>query len=154
MKVSLISDTYKKKLLFVNHAISTRSQLPILLNFLIEAREGKLNISATDLEIGIIVEIPAKTEEEGWLRYQQKHRRVGGNDPFGKITLETTSEGLVMVSEKEENTFQTARQTNSQNYMRQRTTVNDPEEDLIGSDFSKVVFAASPDSERPALSGS
>ena len=64
MKVSLISENLQKNILFVNHAISSRSQLPILLNFLIEAKEGKLVISATDLEIGIIVEIPAKTEDE------------------------------------------------------------------------------------------
>ena len=77
MKVSLISDNLQKKILFVNHAISSRSQLPILLNFLIEAKEGKLKISATDLEIGIIVEIPAKTEEEGVVTVPAKSKAQG-----------------------------------------------------------------------------
>jgi len=155
MKVSLISDNLQKKLLFVNHAISTRSQLPILLNFLIEAREGKLNISATDLEIGIIVEIPAKTEEEGLVTVPAKtFVELVGMIPSGKITLETTSEGLVMVSEKEENTFQTAPADEFPKlYEDKGPQLMTLKKDLIGSDFSKVVFAASPDSERPALSG-
>ena len=65
MKVSLLFENLSKKILFVNHAISARSQLPILLNFLIQAKKGKLTVSATDLEIGIVAEIPAKIEEEG-----------------------------------------------------------------------------------------
>ena len=59
MKVSLLFENLSKKISFVNHAVSTKSQLPILLNFLIEAKKGKLTINATDLEVGIIVDIPA-----------------------------------------------------------------------------------------------
>ena len=67
MKISLLLENLQKKILFVNHAISPRSQLPTLLNFLIEAREGKLSISATDLEIGIIVDVPGKIEKSDLL---------------------------------------------------------------------------------------
>ena len=65
MKVHILTDNLQKKLPFVNHAVSSRSQLPILLNFLIEAENGILRISATDLEIGIVIEIQANVEEEG-----------------------------------------------------------------------------------------
>jgi len=155
MKVSLISDNLQKKILFVNHAISTRSQLPTLLNFLIEAKEGKLKISATDLEIGITTETTAKTEEEGETTVPAKtFVELIGMIPSGKITLETTTEGLLLKGENEENVFQTTPTDDFPKLYEDKgqhlMTLN---KETLGKDFSKVVFAASPDSERPALSG-
>lgn len=155
MKVSLISDNLQKKILFVNHAISTRSQLPILLNFLLEAKEGKLIISATDLEIGIIVEVPAKTEEEGSVTVPAKtFVEILGTISSGKITLETTPEGIVLTGEKEETVFQTAPADEFPKlYEDKGKEMLVLKREMVEKDFSKVVFAASPDSERPALSG-
>jgi len=123
MKISLISDNLQKKLLFVNHAISTRSQLPVLLNFLLEAKEGKLIISATDLEIGIITEVSAKTEKRGTITVPAKtFVELIEMLPSGKTTLETTGEGLVVSGEKEKNVFQTSPQKTSQNYMKTKAS--------------------------------
>jgi len=155
MKVSLISDNLQKKILFVNHAVSTRSQLPILLNFLIEAKEGKLVISATDLEIGIVAEVPAKTETKGSITIPAKtFVELVGMIPSGKIILETTQGGLIMTGEKEETTFQTTPADDFPKlYEDKGQQVMVLKKETMGEDFSKVVFAASPDSERPALSG-
>ena len=57
MKVTFLSDNLQKKISFLNHAVSSRGQLPILSNFLLEAKEGKLIISATDLENPVIKEL-------------------------------------------------------------------------------------------------
>lgn len=65
MLVSVLSENLSKKISFLNHAISSRAQLPILSNFLIEAKDNKLILSATDLEIGIIVSFAANVEKEG-----------------------------------------------------------------------------------------
>jgi len=155
MKVSLISENLQKKILFVNHAISSRAQLPILLNFLVEAKQGKLLISATDLEIGIIVEIPAKTEEEGSITVSAKTLvEIVGTITSGKINLETTPEGLVLEGEKEKATFQTVpAEEFPKLYGDKGKRVMVLKREAALKDFSKVVFAASPDSERPALSG-
>lgn len=155
MKVSLISDNLQKKILFANHAISTRSQLPILLNFLIEAKQGRLIISATDLEIGIIIDIPAKTEKEGSTTVSAKTLvEIIGTISSGKINLETTQEGLVLTGEKEEAIFQTVpAEEFPKLYEEKGKQIMILARETIVRDFSKVVFAASPDSERPALSG-
>lgn len=155
MKVSLISDNLQEKILFVNHAISTRSQLPILLNFLIEAKEGKLIISATDLEIGILVDIAAKVDEEGAITVPAKtFVELIGTISSGKITLETTPEGLKLVGEKEETVFQTAPADEFPKlYEDKGRKIMVLKKETLEKDFSKIVFAASPDSERPALSG-
>lgn len=155
MKVSLIADNLQKKILFVNHAISTRSQLPILLNFLIEARDGKLTISATDLEIGIIIDVPAKIEQEGSITVPAKTlvELIGAISP-SKITLETTREGLSLIGEKEEAVFQTTPSDEFPKlYEDKGKQILTLKKETLEKDFSKIVFAASPDSERPALSG-
>jgi DNA polymerase-3 subunit beta len=74
--------------------------------------------------------------------------------PSGKITLETTPEGLVMTGEKEETTFQTTPTDDFPKlYGDKGQQVMVLKKETMGGDFSKVVFAASPDFERPALSG-
>jgi len=155
MKVSLISENIKKKILFVNHAISTRSQLTTLLNFLIEAKNGKLTISATDLEIGIIVDIPAKIIEEGTVSVSAKtFVEIIGTILSDKIVLEDKSEGLVLTGEREETFFQTSPVEDFPKLYEDRgKKFLILKREKVGGDFSKVVFAASPDSERPALSG-
>lgn len=155
MKVSLLSNNLQKRILFVNHAVSARSQLPALLNFLIEAKEGKLTISATDLEIGISVDVPAKTEEKGSVMVSAKTlvELVSAMSP-GKISLEKTQEGLLLIGENEEAVLQTSPVEEFPKLyeeMGERLVVLGKE--AVEKDFLRVVFAASPDSERPALSG-
>jgi len=126
-----------------------------LFNYLLEAKEGKLIISATDLEIGIIVEIPAKTEREGAITVPAKTiTEIVGTISSGKTTLEATPEGLVMTGEGEESVFQTTPASEFPKlYEDKGKKVIVFKKETIGKDFSRVVFAASPDSERPALSG-
>lgn len=155
MRVSLLSENLLKKILFVNHAVSTKSQLPILHNLLIEAKEGKLSISATDLEIGIIVEVAAKTEEKGVVTTPAKtFTELTGAIPLDKITLETNQEGLLLTGEKTKTVFQTSpAEEFPKLYEEKGKEIITLKKEATGKDLSKVVFAASQDSERPALSG-
>ena len=65
MKISLLQENLNSRLNLAQRFVSTKAQLPVLANFLLEAKEGQLFISATNLEIGISVRVPAKVEEEG-----------------------------------------------------------------------------------------
>lgn len=49
----------------VSRAVSPRSTLPVLANILIATDEGRLRLSATNLELGITCWIGAQVEEEG-----------------------------------------------------------------------------------------
>lgn len=155
MRVSLLSEKMQKQILFVNHAVSTRSQLPILLNFLISAKKGKLTLSATDLEIGIETSISAKVEEEGAVTVPAKTLvELVGTVSSDKISLKTTQEGLVLTGEKEEAVFQTSPADEFPKlYESKGEQLMILDKETVGRDFARVVFAASPDSERPALSG-
>ena len=51
----------------VSRAVTSRSTLPVLSNILVKTDEGRLRLSATNLELGISAWIGAKVSEEGGL---------------------------------------------------------------------------------------
>lgn len=65
MQVSCFQENLAKGLSIVGRAVSSRSTLPVLSNILLVAKDNKLRLSATNLEIGINCWIGAKVEEEG-----------------------------------------------------------------------------------------
>jgi DNA polymerase-3 subunit beta len=65
MKVTVLQENLARGLGIVAKAVSPRSTLPVLANILIASDEGRLRLSATNLEMGITCWIPARIEEEG-----------------------------------------------------------------------------------------
>lgn len=65
MKVTVMQENLAHGLNIVSRAVSPRSTLPVLANVLIATDEGRLRLSATNLELGITSWIGAKVEEEG-----------------------------------------------------------------------------------------
>ena len=65
MKLVCTQENLGKALSHLERVVGRQSTLPILSNFLIETEKGRLKISATNLEIGVVVYIGAKIEREG-----------------------------------------------------------------------------------------
>jgi DNA polymerase-3 subunit beta len=65
MKVTVLQENLARGLGIVSRAVSPRSTLPVLANILIATDEGRLRLSATNLELGITCWIGAKIQEEG-----------------------------------------------------------------------------------------
>ena len=65
MKVNVLQESLAHGLSIVSRAVSPRSTLPVLSNVLLASDEGRLRLSATNLELGITCWIGAKIEEEG-----------------------------------------------------------------------------------------
>ncbi|MBN1812618.1 MAG: DNA polymerase III subunit beta [Anaerolineae bacterium] len=65
MKVSCLQENLSKGLSIVGRAVSPRSTLPVLGNVLLATDNGRLKLSATNLEVGINCWIGAKVEQEG-----------------------------------------------------------------------------------------
>jgi DNA polymerase-3 subunit beta len=65
MKVTILQENLARGLGIVSHAVSPRSTLPVLANVMIATDEGRLRLSATNLELGITCWIGARIEEEG-----------------------------------------------------------------------------------------
>jgi len=65
MKVTVLQENLAHGLGMVSRAVSPRSTLPVLANILVATDEGRLRLSATNLEMGITCWIGAKIEEDG-----------------------------------------------------------------------------------------
>jgi DNA polymerase-3 subunit beta len=65
MKVSCLQENLARGLGTVARAVAQRSTLPVLGNILMATEDGRLRLSATNLELGITCWIGAKIHEEG-----------------------------------------------------------------------------------------
>jgi len=65
VKITCKQQDLSRGLSVVNHAVSSRSTLPILANILLTTDHGRLKLSATNLEIGINCWIDAEILEDG-----------------------------------------------------------------------------------------
>lgn len=65
MKIRVAKDKMLEGLQQVQSVISTRTTLPILQNVLLQAGKSKLELSTTDLDVGITCQIEAQVSEEG-----------------------------------------------------------------------------------------
>lgn len=65
MNVSVLQENLAHGLSIVSRAVSPRSTLPVLSNVLVATDDGRLRLSATNLELGITCWIGAKIHEEG-----------------------------------------------------------------------------------------
>ena len=65
MNVTCTQENLAQALSYLERVVGKQTTLPILSNYLLETEKGRLKISATNLEIGVIVSIGAKIEKEG-----------------------------------------------------------------------------------------
>lgn len=155
MKVSLLSDLLQKKLSFVNHAVSSKSQLPVLLNILLETRNNELVLSSTDLEIGVETTVAAQIEEEGSITIPARtFSELISSLQHVELTLETKDDSMLIRSKKTRSTFQTLpKEDFPKLYEDKGTQIATVNTKQFRSDIQTVVFAAGTDAARPALSG-
>ncbi len=65
MKIKVKKDVFLKALQKVSNIVGTRTTLPVLANVLMEAEEGKLTLTTTDLELRMTTSLEAEVEESG-----------------------------------------------------------------------------------------
>ena len=155
MRFVFLTENLQKKISFLNHAISGRGSLPILSNFLFEAKKGKLRISATDLEIGVVVEIPANIEEEGETTVPAKtFSDLLSNIDEEKITIKLVGTNMDVKGKKMHSVFQTMPAEDFPKlYENKGQKIGTIKRKIVEDEFPRVAFSASQDSGRPALSG-
>lgn len=65
MQLSCTHENLATALTYLEWVVGRQNHLPILSNILFEAEAGRLRLSATNLEIGVIVTLGVKVEQEG-----------------------------------------------------------------------------------------
>ena len=89
MKCSILQQQLSQGLGIVSRAVSPRSTLPVLANVLLASDEGRLRLSATNLELGITAWINAQIDEDGSITVPARtFSDLIGTLPGDKISLE------------------------------------------------------------------
>jgi DNA polymerase III subunit beta len=65
LRVTCLQENLQRALSLTGRAVASKSTLPVLGNYLLEADDDGLTISATNLELGIVCRIPARVDEPG-----------------------------------------------------------------------------------------
>ncbi|ABY35845.1 MAG TPA: DNA polymerase III subunit beta [Chloroflexus aurantiacus] len=88
MKLTCMQEDLKRGLAAVGHAVAGKSTLPVLANILLATDEGRLKLTATNLEVGINRWISATITRDGAVAVPAKLLTdVVGGLPNDKVTL-------------------------------------------------------------------
>lgn len=145
----------EQALSIINHVVSQKSQLPILNHVLVKATKNSINLSATDLEIGIEFSLGAKVEREGELAIPAKilHELVASL-PHEKITLSSQEQSLLVEAPKIK---ATVLGINSSEFPKifegEKELLFEIEVQELKKAIGRVYFASSTDEGRPVLTG-
>lgn len=157
MKISCLQENLAKGLSTVGRAVSPRSTLPVLGNVLLAVDNGRLKLSATNLEIVITCWIGATIQESGAItvpaRTFSELINTFPQEPVA-LTLNKTTETLhVSCGRIEANVkginadeFPVIPEPDQENRVRMEPAV-------LKRVISQVAFAAATDDSRPSLTG-
>jgi len=155
MKISVSQENLKRALSLSERATSRTSTLPILNNVLFRTENGRLKVSATNLEIGVHCLIGANVDREGSIAVPAKIiSDFVSSSPVGKLTLSVQKNSLSLRSESYETTvlgFDTAEYPIIPKISGGAVCVVLPGD--LKAAFSSVIDAAAISENRPELSG-
>ncbi|MEP7162217.1 MAG: DNA polymerase III subunit beta [Candidatus Moraniibacteriota bacterium] len=101
MNAICTQENLENALFALERVVGKQSSLPILSNILIETEKGQLKLSATNLEIGVVVSLGAKIEKEGKITVPAKLLSTFiQNLPSGQL-VELHQEGLTLYLKSE-----------------------------------------------------
>jgi DNA polymerase-3 subunit beta len=157
MRFSASSIELQKVLGNIGGVIPTRSTLPILENFLFEVSDNKLQLTATDLDTSMSVNMPVKNGENGTIavpakRLMETVRALPNTDIT--FTAQTDNNKILM---KTGNGEYRLTGESSENYPAIPKFKPDAELKIDGATLSRLItktsFAVSSDELRPAMMG-
>lgn len=155
MKISVSQENLKRALGLSERATSRTATLPILNNVLFRTENGRLKISATNLEIGVHCIIGAKVDREGSIAVPAKTiSDFISSSPSGTLTLAVHNNKLSLRAASYETTvlgFDTAEYPIIPKISGGVIGIISP--DILKAILASVVDAAAVSENRPELSG-
>lgn len=154
MKLSLLQENLNLALGNVSKFVSSKSQLPVLNNILFSTDNGRLKLSATNLEMGINYWIGAKIEKEGSFTIPSKEiTEFVSYLSSGKLDLSLNDNNLLSVnSSKAESTFTTIPSSDFPEFpVIDKNSLIEIDSSLLNDAISQIAFSAAIDDSRPVL---
>ncbi len=155
MEVEFLAGNLEKYIPLLIKSLPSHSQVPVLSNILLSATKKGFTISATDLEFGIQISIPAKITEEGAVT-------VPGREFLDtismmikeKVSIKEEKELLLLKSPTTKISFQTIAQEEFPSIFQEKgDKVYDFEKKEMEDIFPQLSFAVANDDTRPELTG-
>ncbi len=157
MKATVTQQHLAHGLSVVSRAVSPRSTLPVLANVLVATDEGRLRLSATNLEMGITCWIPAQIQEEGSITVPSRTLvdLIGTFPPENvQLSLDTRTQTITLVCNS---SVHDIKGIDAQDFPPIPVPNLAEGVDLSVTDFKEMIqqvaFAASADEARPVLQG-
>lgn len=157
MRINCTTDDLSLGVQTIQSALSQRTTLPILLNFLIETESSKLKLVSTDLQMGVRHYMKAEVEKEGSVTIPAKkfsdilHTLQGGKsvhisvEPDGKVLVKCERSRFVIVGTPKSE-YPVLPEFN-------KSEAFELPADVLADMVRKTIFAASTDETRYVLNG-
>ncbi|MDD3679156.1 MAG: DNA polymerase III subunit beta [Patescibacteria group bacterium] len=155
MKISCLQENLAKGLSVVSRLVSSRGTLEILSHILLSTENGRLKLSATNLEIGVNYKVGGKVEEEGSVTVPARlFNELITQLPEGKINLETDKNNLLVKSSNYESKINGL---SSDDFPLIPKNKNKKSFTISSSEFKDAInivsFSSALDEARPVLAG-
>lgn len=155
MKLSCVQEKLNRGLALAGRLVGLKATLPVLNNLLLEAKDGKLIITSTDLEIAIRAIIGAKVIKEGKITIPSRLLSdfVAANKDK-KIRINLKNNTLTL---KSKHSLAHIRGIDAAEFplipkIKEKPKIMIKSHELLAA-LSKVIIAAATDDTRPALTG-
>lgn len=157
MKLSVLQENLVKGLSIVGRAVATKGTLTALANVMLSTDQGRLKLSATNLEIGINAWVGAKVEDDGAITVPARLLSdYAGNLPNERIDMELIlrTHTLTLACARVKTNMRGA---DAEEFPLIPVVTDTPTlmiaPDLLKEMIAQVAFAAASDESRPVLAG-
>ncbi len=155
MKLNVSRKSFSEALSIASRFTSSRSQLPILNNILLETSGNKLSVSSTNLEMSVYLSIASKIEEEGKISIPSR--------VISEVVSALSSDTVEISTEKDVLNLKGGGFSskilgmNASDFPQVPSTVSknaiEMDSGLLIDSLAKVMYAISSDETRPVLTG-
>jgi len=157
MKFIVSSAALLKQLSGINGVITTNPVVPILENFLFEISEGKLSVTASDLQTSMISEIEVESKENGNIAVPARILlETLKNLPEQPVTFSIDEETYSIEISSDNGRYKLAGE-NATDFPKVPAVSNDfsveMSTEVLSSAINNTIFATSSDELRPAMTG-
>jgi len=157
MKFIVSSSALLKQLSAINGVVTTNPVVPILENFLFEIKEGKLTITASDLQTSMMTELEVEAKEDGNIAVPAKILiETLKNLPEQPVTFSIDHDTYSVEISSDNGRYKLAGE-NATDFPKIPSVTNattvDMSTEVLSSAIANTIFATSNDELRPAMTG-
>jgi DNA polymerase-3 subunit beta len=155
VKVAIDQKVLTKKIQGISSVVPTKTSLPILSMFLMEAKKGKVYLTANDLDVSLTTTIDCEVTEEGQVAVPgKKFFEIVRSLPEDTVKIDTSGEKITIKCRKSRFKMTGKGADEFPKLPEQKALGHiDVKPDVINDMVSKTVYAVSNDLTRPALCG-